>query len=160
MPFQCYCKKWGYLTCHEFEDLFYRLFLKRNSFFEYFLGNTKGDDDSQFTSKVTKYNDFFSSNTMIFFAQLQFFKSITFCMIVLLYPPNRLSAHSMDFRIFCRLTARYQNLFICYCGLTYIVLLIMANLMITMQKNRKLLLQYSDILFLIKIALYFSISCR
>ena len=92
---------------------------------------------------LTKYYDFF--------AQLQFFKSITFCMIVLLYLPYRLSAHSMDFRIFCRLTARYQNLFICYCGLTYIVLLIMANLMITMQKNRKLFLQYSDILFLIKI---------
>ena len=108
---------------------------------DYFLGNTKGDDDSQFTSKLTKcYDFFFLPNTMIFFAQLQFFKSITFCMIVLLYLPYRLSAHSMDFRIFCRLTARYQNLFICYCGLTYIVLLIMANLMITMQKNRKLYL--------------------
>ena len=95
---------------------------------------------------LTKYYDFF--------AQLQFFKSITFCMIVLLYPPNRLSAHSMDFRIFCRLTARYQNLFICYCGLTYIVLLIMANLMITMQKNRKLYVQYSDTLFLIRIVLH------
>ena len=65
-------QKWGYLTCHEFEDLFYRLFLKRNSFFEYFLGNTKEDDDSQFTSKVTKYNDFFSSNTMIFLLNFNF----------------------------------------------------------------------------------------
>ena len=105
---------------------------------DYFLGNTKGDDDSQFTSKLTKCYEFFLTKYYDFFAQLQFFKSITFCMIMLLHLQNRLSARSMDFRIFCRLTARYQNLFICYCGLTYIVLLIMANLMITMQKNRKL----------------------